>query len=423
MRARSRGLVLAWVALAAAALAVSTTVVVMTPWDPLPGAVVRPAQLTTYFTPAQIARSDAYFAAARWPAWLDPLLAIAVAAVIGLTPVGRRLVSVVRKRVRRWSLQVVSLAALVIVAERLITLPGAIVGEQVSLDYGLSTQSWASWAVDVLKSLGISVVLTSLMVLVLVGLARRFTRTWFLPAAAGAGALVIVASFAYPVVIEPVFNSFTSLPAGPLRSHLLSLASRDGVQVSDVLVADASRRTTALNAYVSGFGSTKRIVVYDTLLQSTPHKQIELIVAHELGHATHDDVLVGTLEGAVVAAVAVLSLYIVLRPDTLRRRVGAGSVGDPAIVPVVLALAAIAMFFAQPVANTVSRYVEARADAHSLDLTRDPATFIALEQRLAITNLSHLDPNPVLSFWFSNHPPTLDRIGMALAWERLHGLR
>jgi len=227
-------------------------------------------------------------------------------------------------------------------------------------------------------------------------------------------------SFAYPILVEPVFHTFTRLPDGPLRAELIELADESDVEVSDVLVADASRRTTALNAYVSGFGASKRIVIYDTLLTSASDAEISSIVAHELGHASHDDVLVGTLEGAVAAAFAMPALFLGLRPRLLRRATGAGSVGDPAVVPVVLGLAALVGFLAMPVQNTVSRHVEARADAHALDLTEDPATFIEIQQRLAVTNLSHLEPNPVLSFWFRSHPETLDRIGMAQAWERLH---
>ena len=82
--------------------------------------------------------------------------------------------------------------------------------------------------------------------------------------------LVVLVSFAYPVVVEPVFNKFTPMPDGPLRTSLLQLAREDGVPVKDVLVADASRRTTSLNAYVSGIGATRRIVVYDTLVDTAP---------------------------------------------------------------------------------------------------------------------------------------------------------
>jgi STE24 endopeptidase len=412
--------VVAWVGFLACAVGFVVMVGLLTPWHPLPGAHISAAAESDYFSSAQIARSNAFFDAARWPSWLDLLVGLATAVTLGFTGLGRTLVSLVRRRVRRWWLQVVVLVAAVYVVEWLLRLPLAGWGEHLSLEYGLSTESWTAWLLDAVKSLAVAVVLTAVVLLLLVGLARRFTRTWFVPAAVGAAALVVAGSFAYPVVIEPLFGNFTPLPAGHLRTELLDLAHRDGVTVSDVLVADASTRTTELNAYVSGFGSTKRIVIYDTLLTSTPDRQIELIVAHELGHATKDDVLVGTLEGAVAAAMAVFALFIVLRPQRLRRRVGAGSMGDPAIVPVVLALFAVATFLASPVQNTVSRHIEARADAHSLDLTRDPVDFIKMQRRLAVTNLNHLEPNPILSFWFNNHPPPLDRIGMALAWERLH---
>jgi Zn-dependent protease with chaperone function len=413
----------AWLMLLGALVTFVVLVVVLTPWHPLPGAHITPARLSAYFTPTQIARSDAFFSDARWPSWLGLLLGLAAAGAVGFTRLGRLLVDEVRQHVRRWWLQVAALVLAVLLISRLATLPTAVWGQQVSRSYGLSTQTWPSWALDELKSLGVSFVVTSLGLLLLVGLARRFSRTWFLPAAAGAGALVVLSSFAYPVVIEPVFNKFTPLPDGPLRTSILALAHRDGVAVSDVLVADASRRTTALNAYVSGFGSTKRIVLYDTLLRSTPDKQIELIIAHELGHATRDDVLVGTLEGAVAAVMAMAGLFIVLRPERLRRPTGAGSMRDPAIVPAVLALAAFASVLALPVQNTISRHIEARADAHSLDLTSDPTDFIKMQRRLAVTNLNHLDPNPILSDIFNSHPPPLDRIGLALAWERQHKAR
>src|SRR4029077_12310053 len=104
---------------------------------------------------------------------------------------------------------------------------------------------------------------------------------WSIGAVLGA-TLVVVLSFAYPIVVEPVFNSFTPMPAGELRTSLLTMAARDGVPVRDVLVADASRRTNSLNAYVSGFGATRRIVVYDTLLKDATPDEVRLIVAHEL---------------------------------------------------------------------------------------------------------------------------------------------
>lgn len=414
-----RGAIVLVIALAAILVVM---LALLTPWNPLPGADVDAAPIHRFFTEAQVSRSQAFFDAVRWPSWLGVLMSLVMAAALGFSVVGRRIVGSVRGRITRWWLQVIILTAAVSIIETAATAPFGLWAAQLGRDYGLSTQSVAGWALDLLKSLALSVGFACVLLLALIGLARRFPRSWYLPAAFGAGALVIVLSFAYPVVVEPLFSRLSPLPSGPLRTQLIQLAHRDGVQVSDVLVADASRRTTALNAYVSGFGATKRIVIYDTLLRSVPDREIELIVAHELGHAKSGDVLVGTLEGAVAASTAIAALFLIMRPRLLRVRAGAGSVGDPAIVPVVMGLAVLVSFAALPVQNTISRRVEARADAQSLQLTHDPRDFISLQQQLAVTNLNHLQPNALVSFWFDNHPTPLDRIGMALAWERLHGL-
>ena len=138
---------------------------------------------------------------------------------------------------------------------------------------------------------------TSLVLLVLIGCARRFPRRW--PAVAGGvlARVVLLGSFVYPLLVEPIFNNFTPLPDGSLRSQILELADQEGVAVDDVLVADASRRTTTLNAYVSGFGSTRRVVVYDNLVDDLPEDEALSVVAHELAHARHSDVVTGSRAG------------------------------------------------------------------------------------------------------------------------------
>jgi STE24 endopeptidase len=231
---------------------------------------------------------------------------------------------------------------------------------------------------------------------------------------------VVLGSFLYPLVVEPAFNRFTPLEQGQLRTDLLAMADRDGVPVKDVLVADASRRTTALNAYVSGFGSTRRIVVYDTLLREASTREVELVVAHELGHAKRQDVLHGTVIGAFGGAAAIAGLYLLLEWGPLLRRVGASSAGDPRVLPLVLFLGALLPLLLSPLTNLVSRHVEARADVHSLEVTGDVQTFVTSEQRLSTTNLSDLDPGPLVYALFFTHPSGPERIALAREWQRLH---
>lgn len=409
--------VLASLAVLLVALGVALALVV--PWAPLPGADLQGDPLRD-FTPGQIAREVAFHDAVRPWSYASLVLGLVVAAALGLTRVGARIVTAVARPLGGgWAWQVLLGTLALVVLGRLATLPLSARSEVVLRRYGLSTQTWGTWLVDVGKSVLVGAGLTALALLALVGLARAFRRTWWAWGAAATAALVVAGSFAYPMVVEPVFNRFTPLPAGELRSDLLALAERDGVEVEQVLVADASRRTTALNAYVSGFGSSRRIVVYDTLLERATPAEVELVVAHELGHAAERDVLVGTLLGALGAAAAALGLALVLSWTPLLRRAGADGMADPRVVPLVLALIAVTTLLVAPATNLVSRKIEARADVHALDLTRDAETFRATQQRLALTNLSDLDPNPVAYAFFATHPGVTKRLALAREWERL----
>jgi STE24 endopeptidase len=357
------------------------------------------------FTAAQIARANAYTDPARHLAWASLAVSLTVTCVLGFTPLGVRLV----RRLRGWWWVRVLVAVLVLaLIGRLVTLPFAIVGHHRSLDYRLTTQGWSPWAVDQVKSLLLSVVIGGLTVVVLVGCARRWSAAW--PAVAGAvlGALVMLGSFVYPVLVEPAFNHFTSLPDGPLRTQIFRLATTEHVRLDDVLVADASRRTTTLNAYVSGYGSTRRVVLYDTVLRDLPRRQILAVVGHELTHARHDDVLVGSVLAALgtLGGVGLLGLAL----PVVRRR--PGTLGDPTAVPLLLALLAVGTLLSSPVNNGLSRLIETRADVGGLEATRDPAAFVTMQKELALHSLSD-DPPAWSQFWFGSHPTTLERIAIA----------
>lgn len=209
MRRRPGSLLAAYVAAAALAAILLALVWTLTPWQPLPDATIEPAPVQRYFTPEQVARSEAFHDAIKWPSWLALAVGIAVPVVIGFTPLGRRLAAAVRGRANRWPVQVTAITTIVLVAQSLATLPLRAWGHAVSTSYGLSTQSWAGWLADAGKSLAVAVVLTALALVLLVGFARRFPATWFAPAGLAAAGLVVVSSFAYPVVFEPLFSRFT----------------------------------------------------------------------------------------------------------------------------------------------------------------------------------------------------------------------
>jgi len=375
------------------------------PWHPVPGGTPPAVPASDVFTPAQIARANAYTDPARYLGWASLLVSLVVTLVLGLTPLGARLAG--RLRGWWWVRVLLAVAALAVVG-RLVTLPFAIIGHHRSLAYGLSDEAWGPWTVDLLKSLVLSIVISGLLLLVLVGCARHWPRAW--PAVAGAilGALVMVGSFVYPVLVEPAFNHFTPLQDGPLRTQILHLADVEHVHLDDVLVADASRRTTTLNAYVSGFGSTRRVVLYDNVVRDLPRPEILSIVAHELGHAHHDDVLTGSILAALGTTLGIGLLGLVV--SVVRR--GPGGMRDPTVVPLVVALVAIATLLSSPVNNGLSRLIETRADVASLEATRDPTAFIRMQRELDLHSLSD-DPPAWSHFWFGSHPTTLQRIAIA----------
>ena len=228
----------------------------------------------------------------------------------------------------------------------------------------------------------------------------------------------MLVSFAYPLVIEPVFNKFASLPPGVLRTALLDLATRDSVHVKDILVADASRRTTTLNAYVSGLGATRRIVVFDTLLDRAESGEVESVVAHELGHTKNRDVLRGTVFGAVAAAAAICALFLLLQVATparsSRRRVGSGSRGLAADPGAARSAGNDRWAAGQP-GEPAYRGPRGRA---RLDLTGDPATFARMERQLALANIADLKPHPLVTVLFATHPSAPQRIALARSWAR-----
>jgi len=393
-----------------AGVAFAVVAALFIPWHPVPGGTPSPVSPRDVFTPEQIARANAYTDPARHLGWASLAVSLLVTVVLGFTSLGPRLVGLLRGW---WWVRVLQAVLALALIGRLVTLPFAIVGHHRSLDYGLSNEAWGPWAVDLAKNLVLSVVVSTLLLLVLMGCARRWRRAW--PAVAGVilGALVMVASFVYPVLVEPAFNHFTPLQDGPLRSDILRLADEEGVHLDDVLVADASRRTTTLNAYVSGYGSTRRVVLYDNVVRDLPRAQILAIVAHELGHARHDDVLVGSVLAALGTAAGIGLLGLVL--PVVRRREGA--LRDPSSVPLVIALVAIGTLLSSPINNGLSRLIETRADVDSLQTTRDPRAFITMQKELALHSLS--DQPPAWSqFWFGSHPTTLVRIAIA---EQLGG--
>jgi STE24 endopeptidase len=402
-----------WAAVTLAGLVVALVVValLLVPWGR--PAAPRADQLAALRTlpQAEVARGRAFHAALRPGGYGALAVGLLAALVLGLTPLGGRLVGLMgRPFGGHWIAQAVLGGLAVVLVADLLTLPFSAWRQAVVVRYGLSTQGWGGWTIDLLKSYAVSAVIGALALLGFYTVIRLAPRWWWALGAAGAAALVVLLSFILPVLVEPIFNRFTPMEPGPLRTELVALAARDGVPVRDVLVADASRRTRAVNAYVSGFGPTRRIVVYDTLLREAPPAEVTSVVAHELGHAKDRDVVTGTLIGALGAAAAVIGLYLLGSWGGLLRAAGVGSIAEPRALPLMIAIVTLVGLVAGPVQALVSRRVEARADAHALALTDDPVTFEAMQRRLSTVNLGDPDPPRWEYLYSASHPSTVRRM-------------
>ena len=390
------------------------------PWSALTGAVTAAADPRLDFTDAEITTARVLRDPLRLLAVLGAALSLVIALLLGLTPLGAAIVEGVSFGKGPVLQTLLGVPALLLVGAAL-TLPLVVRAEQQLRDAGLSTRTWGGFASDQLKAFGLQAVLVTAALGGLFWLIRVTPRWWPFVAAVAAAILVLLLSALFPLVVEPLFNKFEPLPVGEQRDRLLAVADEAGVRVSDVLVADASRRTSGLNAYVSGIGPTRRIVVYDTLLQKAPPEQVEAVVAHELGHAARRDVLVGSALGALGAGAVVLVVGLVLTSGGWVARAGADGPGDPRVAGLILAVVAVATAIAAPASAAISRQVEARADEFALETTADPGAFVAMQRTLALTNLADPDPPRWAVWWRGSHPTTAERIALARQWAAMNG--
>jgi STE24 endopeptidase len=279
--------------------------------------------------------------------------------------------------------------------------------------WGFSTQTLGGWVSDRAKGVAIGVALTVIPMFGLIASVHLFPSWWPLVAALGGAAIVFVVTFLAPVLLEPVFNRFAPLQDDVLAGDLRRLADQAGVPVRDVLVADASRRTTKHNAYVSGIGKTRRVVVWDTLLDRGEPGEVRLVVAHELGHRRFRHVAIGTAIAMAGTALFVLGLWVLFRWDELLAAIGADGPGDPRVIPFVLFAGTVAELALRPFVLALSRRWERDADRFSLELTGDADAYEATHRNLALSNLGDLDPSKAAYLFFFSHPTAPERLAAA----------
>ena len=283
--------------------------------------------------------------------------------------------------------------------------------------YGLRTQGFAGWLGDLGVTTAVTWLTTALVIAVLGWLVHRAGAAWPLVSGLVLAALSALAVIVWPLVVEPLRFDFTELSPGPTRAAVVEVRDAAGLADAPVLVADASRRTTRRNAYVSGMLGTRRIVLYDTLAATDPD-EVAAVVAHEVAHDLNGDIMRGWLLGAgtTVLACAAVGFLLARRAGSFE---GGGALArrlasSPSTVATLVAAALVVQALLAPVAAAVSRRAEAAADATALELLDDPAAYAALQRSLVEANLSDPSPPRWWVWWRATHPTPAARLQRAV---------
>ena len=311
-----------------------------------------------------------------------------------------------------WLYLVVFVIILQLVAMPLSFYSGFIVDHK----FSLSTQTLRGWVVDELKGLGVELGFGILAGSVLYYLIGNLSL-WWIVAAAIFAVFSILLSIILPFVILPIFYKVSPLSDMNLRESLLQMSKRfGGRNVDRVLVADESRRSIRANAFFSGVGKSRSIVLFDTLLSDFTHREIITVVAHELGHYVNKDIW----KEALISGLLII-LPFCIADYALRSAVAASSLPnmiDPAGIPLIFAVLIGISFVLQPISNGLSRIVERNADEFALKAADDSEAQASAERRLADLSLSVDSPNRFVELIFYTHPPSSKRVQLAENWKK-----
>ena len=379
------------------------------------------AWLDTLQGPAR-AKSDAYFEGGYWLILWGTLVSVLADGLLlqfGLSARFRNL----GERLFKAKAGVTWITALCYsLAGTLLTLPWAIyTGFVREKQYDLMNQSFGGWLLDMGKDVGIDLVVFPLIAMAVYGVIRRFPKNWWL-AATG----VIASFFAFgmllgPVYIAPLFNTYTELPAGPIRDRIVAMAKSKSIPSEHIYLFDASKQSKAISANVSGIGPTMRISLNDNLLNRSTPQEIAAVMGHEMGHYVLNHVWWGL---AFFSALVALIMFLVSRiaPALIARNGarwgGIRDLGDPASMPVLGILIATFMLIATPITKTMIRVDESQADAFGLDVAQEPDGFASVAMKLS--EYRKIEPGPIEEALFFDHPSGATRVRMSMQWKKDH---
>ena len=377
-----------------------------------------PADAADWFDPAEVERSRTYKKPLKRLSLLDSAIGAGFIVALIWTEAVAKLND--QLGVTDWILKLVVGIAVLVVGGAILSLPAA---AWVELSYDkkweLSTTTTKTFVLDQLKGVLVGVVLLS-AVMIPVFAVIRHTDNWWLLATLLMSGVAILAAFVYPVLIMPIFNKFIPLGDEDLKHRIDAVADKAGVSIKGSFTMDASRRTRRDNAFVAGFGPTKRVVIYDTMLEH-PACTVEQVVAHEIGHYRLQHILT-SLPAALLSTLATFGLMeLLLSWQSLLDFAGVGKLSDTNSLPLFIAVFAVLQIITSLPVSFLSRHHEREADLESLRLLRDPGAMVDVWRRMAPKNIADLEPS-----WWSrlkaSHPGAAERMAFATEWGRLNAV-
>jgi STE24 endopeptidase len=329
--------------------------------------------------------------------------------------------SMAKRVTRSRSLQALIFTPLLMLTISAAMLPFDAHGHGVSVQFGLSVQSWSSWFSDWIKSVALETAIASLLVCGFCALLRRSPKRWWLFGWLLSLPVVVFMVFITPVMIDPIFNHYDPLSAirPQLTREVQQVAQRGGLAIPESRIFEmrASEKVTTYNAYVTGIGGSKRVVVWDTTARDLTRAETLSIFGHELGHYVLNHIWQGL---AVLGVGLFVGFYLTFRLyhwslDRWGTSLGIAGQDDLVGLPLLLLIAMLLSFLSAPIENAFSRHLEHQADVYGLEVThglvpQSNEAAAASFQRLGERSLAIPHPNPLLVFWTYSHPPIADRI-------------
>jgi STE24 endopeptidase len=286
--------------------------------------------------------------------------------------------------------------------------------------YGFSTTTAGLWFSDLIKSTLISLILLVVFLCILLAVMSWEPRTWWLWVWIVFSLFQILLSWIYPVLIAPLFNKYIPIQDEILKDRIFSLMEKGGIKAKGVYQVDAGKRSRHTNAYFTGLGRTKRIVLYDTLLAAHDHEEILSILAHEIGHWKKRHVLKQIIGLEIFTLVTLLGIFLLLKWPLLYQTFGFPVGVSYGGIFLIFMLLEPFLFFLTPLLSVITRRYEREADRFAVEIIGTGEHLARAMKKLAKDNLANLHPHPLYAWFYYSHPPLVQRIADL---QKMDGIR